>query len=162
MGTNKRTYRARAAVWGLGESGTGKEQVAVEFKVLTEGAAEQSLTWYGYFTDGAIEKTIESLRNCGWQGDDLSQLDGLGANEVDIVVEDETYEGKTTARVQWVNKVGALAIKTPLTPDRAKSFAAAMKDRIRAVELAGGKRTTPKPASAPTGQKPLSESDIPF
>jgi hypothetical protein len=167
MGTNKRIYRAKAREWGLGESGTGKPQVAVSFLVLTEGATHAQLTWYGYFTDETFDRTVESLRHCGWQGDDLSDLSGLDANEVDLVVEDETYNGETRTRVQWVNKAGGLALRAPMAADRAKAFAASMRDRVRA--LGAGSRPPPKsngsnapPPSNRPEPPPLTDNDIPF
>lgn len=168
MGANKRIYRAKAKTWGLGESGTGKEQVAVEFDVLTEGAAEKNLVWYGYFTDATLERTIESLRYMGWKGDDPSDgLPGLDANEVDIVVEDEEYEGKTYAKVQWVNRPGGLALKAPLSEEKAKAFGASMRERIRAIDASKGERkvAAPKPPNggAPaSGAKSMTEKDVPF
>jgi hypothetical protein len=166
MGTNRRYYEAKATEWALGESSSGKEQVVVSFHVLTPDAQEQRLTWYGYFTEKTADRTLESLRHCGWTGDDLTDLTGLDANEVQLVVEDEEYEGKVTAKVQWVNKAGGLALKAPLAPDKAKAFAASMRDRIRAMDAAGGVRkpsAAPKPASlAAPEPPPHSDADLPF
>lgn len=170
MEANKRTYRAKAREWGLGETGTGKEQVAVEFTILTEGATEQGLVWYGYFTEATLERTIESLRHMGWKGDDPSDgLPGLDANEVDIVVENEEFEGRTYAKVQWVNRPGGLAIKAPLAPEKAKAFGAAMRERIRAIDASKGERKAAQPkaangsaGAAPAGQKQMTEKDVPF
>lgn len=162
--TNKRYYKARATSGILGETQGGKPEVAIAFSILTPGASHSSLTWHGYFTEATEARTIESLRIAGWRGDDLSQFaDGYDfpaeAPEVELVVEDEEYEGKVRTKVQWVNRAGGPAVKTPLTGDKAKAFAAAMRDKFRAHDAANGKRTpTPKPAAAPA--KPL--DDIPF
>lgn len=157
------TYKAKAKSWGLGESGTGKEQVAVSFDILTEGAELPNITWYGYFTEETMARTVESLRICGWKGDDLSVLDGLDANEVDLVIDEEVYEGKTQTKVKWINRSGGLALKAPLSDERKKAFAAAMRDRIRAIDAAGGKRTATAPkASRPPDPPPLTDQDIPF
>lgn len=153
-GTNKRFYPARARNWTLGLSSNHKEQVAVEL-VLPEGSSDgESLTWYGYFTDATFDRTVESLRYMGWEGTDLSDgLPGLDAKEVSITVEDEEYEGKVTAKVQWINKPGGVAVKTPLVGDEAKAFGAAMKDRIRALDAAKGtkpaQQARPAAAAAP-------------
>ena len=90
-GTNKRYYRGKAKEWTLSESSTGKVMIVVLFDILTEGASEKSLTWRGFFTEATTDRTIESLRAMGFEGDDLSQLVGLDKNEVDLVVEDEEY-----------------------------------------------------------------------
>ena len=178
-GTNQRYYRAKAKEWTLAESSTDKVMIVVLFDILTEGAAEKSLTWRGFFTEKTTDRTIESLRFMGFEGDDLSQLEGLDRNEVDLTVEDEEYTDKETgevkhsARVQWVNKPKSLAVKKALEGDSLKSFAAQMKAAFRAADAANGKRTSaPKPAATPsTGQSgglrrpeppPLTDSDIPF
>lgn len=182
---NKRIYRAKAMSWGLGISGEGtpkeKEQLAVEFQVLTEGAPESALTWYGYFTEATADRTIEAMRYMGWTGTDFAALEGLDANEVELVVEDEEYEGNVRAKVQWVNKPGGLGIKAPLVGDRLKTFAAQMKGRVAQFDAAGG-RPAPAPAKpaaakpAPAARKmppikdgdsrpeppPLADADIPF
>lgn len=163
-GANKRVYRAKAKSWGLGETKSGAEQVAVEFSILTEGAAETSLTWHGYFSEKTFDRTIQSLRYCGWSGDDMTNLEGLDANEVDIVVEDEEYEGKTFAKVQWVNKPGGLQLKAPMAEEKAKAFAASMRDKIRALDAAtgtkpNGAKATAKPAAAKAA---AATDDLPF
>lgn len=167
MGTNKRFYEAKARTWGLGESGTGSEQVAIEFEILTPDAPEKALTWYGYFSEKAFDRTIESLRICGWAGANLEEIadgqGGLDANLVSLTVEDEEYDGRTFAKVQWVNRPGGLALKAPLVGERAKSFAAQMQGRIRALDASQGKR--PAPAAAPAGNggaKKPEFDDVPF
>lgn len=163
-------YRAKAKEWTLGEAGDkGTPEVAVYFVFTDSELAGQGITWHGFLTDAAADRTIQSLRYCGWTGDDLSNLTGLDANEVELVIENETYEGKTYLRVQWVNKPGGLAVKAPMTGDKAKAFAASMRDRIRALDAAGGVKRQPaaaknsRPAqSGPPEPPPLTDADIPF
>lgn len=172
MGTgNQRKYAARAKEWALGETAKGGEEVVVHFEILTPDAEMSAINWYGYFTDKTWERTIESLRICGWTGADLQSLDGLNANEVELVIEDEEYEGKMRARVRWVNRPGGLSLKAPLSGDRAKSFAASMRDRIKALDATSPQRPAPRtqPAMAPPphigqngGAPPLTDDDIPF
>src|SRR5262245_48948220 len=89
----KRHYRARALHSALGRARNGREQIAVEFQILDEGFESERITWYGYFGDEGrgtrtpTQITVEALRNCGWVGDDLSDLSGIDANEVALVVE---------------------------------------------------------------------------
>lgn len=178
MGNNTRRYIARAEQWGIGETDSGKPQVAVGFQILTEGADPGYITWHGYFTEKTADRTIESLRLCGWQGDDLTELTdsnpaaNLSANEVELVIEDETYEGKTRAKVQWVNRPGgALALKAPLVGDKLKAFAAEMRQNIRAFDAAKGVKrpaarpqssTPPPPHIGDDAAPPLTDDDIPF
>lgn len=153
MGTNKRYYRARGVHAVLGESSTGKEQVAVTLQILDEGATHQQLTWYGFFTDATWERTIESLRTLGWQGDDLNDLTGIDRDEVSITVEDEEYNGQVYTRVKWINKAGGPAVKSPLTGDRAASFAAQMKAKIRALDA-----QKKQLGAVPVAQRPVSSA----
>lgn len=165
MASEKWYYRARAQEWSLGESSKGTPYVAVRFAVLSEGAQWQQLTWYGYCSDATADRTIESLRLMGWQGDDITQLSGLDANDVDLVVELEEYEGKQSPRVRWVNKPGGLAIAQPLEGDKLKAFGAAMRDKVRALDASAGKRRPTPPAprqDARPEPPPISDADLPF
>ncbi|MDP2271236.1 MAG: hypothetical protein Q8K32_10930 [Archangium sp.] len=172
-GTNRRYVRSKAKSWALGVSSTGKEQIAVSFLLPADPGlelGERHLAWYGYFTDATAERTIESLRCMGFEGDDLTQLEGLDKNEVELVIEDEEYEGHLNEKIQFINKAGGAMVKTPLVGEKAASFAAQMKAKFRAFDAGNGKRTT-KPAAAakpaaggPIGDEPppLADADIPF
>ena len=161
------TYRAVPTEAILGLTDTGNEQIAVTF-MLTDGSARGAV-WYGFFTEKTLERTVESLRYMGWTGNDLSEFEqgkpapsGFG-EEVEIVVEQETYNGVTRSRVRWVNRVGGPTVKTALTGAQAVSFAARMKAKIAALDAAAkaaGNGTAhppvaPKPAAAPQEQDDL-------
>jgi hypothetical protein len=109
-------YRAKAASATLGKTSTGKEQVYVDFELISGEAKGQHLGWYGYFTENTAERTLESLEYCGWDGNSIRELRGLGSKEVELVVEYERNEqdGKEYLRVRWVNKVGG-GVKEALT-----------------------------------------------
>lgn len=154
-------YRARASSWGLGESKSGKEQLAIEFRLTDPEAPTKLITAFLFFTEKTFDRTIESLRHCGWQGDDLTNLSGLDANEVDLVLEEEEYEGKRQTKVKWINRCGGLTLKAPLSEDKARTFAASMRDRIRALDASAG-RPAAKPAAKATVtnfQKPATKGD---
>jgi hypothetical protein len=129
------TYRACALEGALGLTNTGKEQVAVKFDLLDFPG--QTITWYGYFTDNTTQSTFRGLRTAGWKGSDLSDLSDLSnpaGPEVYLVIERETYQGKTTAKVRWVNSAGGLALKNAMVPEQAKAFAARMRDQLAAFD----------------------------
>lgn len=166
-GTNKRYLRSKALEWKLGESDGGKPYLGVSFKVKdTLDGEEKFVGWRGFFTEATTDRTIESMRYMGFEGDDLSNLVGLDKNEVELVVEDEEYEGKMYPRVQWVNKPRGPMVKNELDGQKLSAFAAQMKSAFRAHDAAEGKRVGTKPAAAPSGDKrpepPLSDADIPF
>lgn len=159
------TYKAKAIGGGLGETSKGAEQVAVEFSLLDEGFNGWRITWFGFFTEKTTESTIRALRTCGWQGTDLTDLTGIDTNEVLLVIENETYDGKTSPKVRWVNPLGGgLALKNPMAPDKAKAFAARMRAQIAAVDATSGqRRTSTKPAGMNTNEPPPhTDNDMPF
>jgi hypothetical protein len=165
------TYRARAVSGGLGYASNGTEQLGVDF-MITEGPNEgQHVTWWGYFTEKTADRTIESLRIMGWQGDDLCDLTGIDQNPVDLVIEAEEYEDKRTGeirsvgKVRWVNRAGGLTIKDAMSPAQAREFAARMRGKV--VALGGPRKPVAapppvrRPPAAPAAQ-PMVDDDIPF
>jgi hypothetical protein len=145
----------------LGMTKTHKECVGVEFELKESG---QHISWYGYFTDATSERTIEALRFCGWRGQDLSDLSDIGNDpsvEVSLVIEQEEWEGKVRAKVQWVNRAGGLAMANPLDQGQAQAFAQRMKGAVLAYDQAVG--PAPKKATAPAnGHKQAVSSKPPF
>jgi len=165
------THKARAIDCALGMTGTGKEQIGVLLE-LSETA--ERITWYGYFTDGTFERTIESLRYLGWSGTDLlafrSGLPSECVNEVEIVVEDEAdQDGKLRRKVRWINGSGGVAIKETLDDGQARVFAAKMRAKVAALQaktgVAAPRSSTPKlPSQVATNAsgEVLAEDEIPF
>jgi hypothetical protein len=158
------TYRARSVEGALGQTSKGKEQVAVKFDLLDFPG--QSITWFGFFTEATTNSTFKALRTAGWKGTDLSELSDLSnpdAPEVYLVIEHETYEGKKTAKVRWVNSAGGLALKARLEPEQAKAFAARMRDQLAAFDAAskqnGGTPARAAQRRAEDDGPPLSELD---
>lgn len=170
------TYNARAHDWRLGYTGTGKEQIAVQFLLLDGEAEGQLITWYGFFTDATTDRTLESLKHCGWDCRDLFALDGMGTKDVQIVIKHEDdLKGVPRARVQWVNAPGTNegpAIKNVMDDSQRKEFAARMKGKVTAFSKG---QATPKNSGNPNGNggskrgaqrppaaQPQDDDDIPF
>ncbi len=164
-------FKARAIEGGLGESSEGNPQVGVRFTILDEEFHGEEITWFGSFsrnkgqgTKTPFERTIESLRACGWKGDDLSNLEGIDANEVSLVVEHDNYNGKILAKVKWVNRAGGLALKAPMSADKAKAFAAKMRGEVIAASRAVAAAQGAPPASSagrPPATRPQSHPNAP-
>jgi hypothetical protein len=169
----------QGAAWAqFGKSqNKGTLQVYVAFAVLDGPYAGRRLGWFGYFTDNTVERTIESLRLCGLKGDDLAAaVTGPLDQEVQLVVEHETYDGKTRAKVVWVNAPGggAFRMANPMNTGDLRKFAASMKAKMRGKpEVAGARREAPAVTAPPApsealpqsqGEQPLTPSDeeIPF
>lgn len=145
------TYRARGVTAALCETKSGKEQLAIEFVLFdNQGMEGEHVTYFGSFSDAAWDITIRALRTCGWTGADLSDLSGVDANEVSLVLEEEEWEGRTRVKVRWVNAPNqGMAIKAPLAADKAKAFAAQMRARILAMDAQSGARPQARPAQRP-------------
>lgn len=181
------TQRAKAVSWALGQANTGTPQVGVEFELL-DADGRPHITWYGFFTDKTLERTVESLRHMGWEGCDLDQLDGLDRNEVYLVIDEQPdLEGKMRARVRWVNSSGGLAMTNRLEGNDLRAFSAQMRSAILALDPSNAAKHAaarkpsqarkPAPSSARSdssrgpmspepppdfGPPPHDDSDIPF
>lgn len=158
---NKYVAQAIPEESALAESSTGTPCVAVRFQIIEphEQFGER-ITWYGYLSEKAQARTIESLRIAGFKGDDLTDLSSLGSDQCEIDVQNETYEGKVQTRVKWVNRIGGsgVAVKGVMDDAKRKAFAASLRGAFRAFDATNGKPPT-KP-SAPRGGP--SSSDVPF
>lgn len=110
----------------FGETGNGNPQVVIHYEI-TEGEYKgRRLPWFGYFTDDATDRTLESIRISGFADDDLSKLPSTPLkSKVTLTVEHNTYEDKTHARVAWVNKPGGAILKVanPLNQKALKGLA---------------------------------------
>lgn len=138
-------YRARAVAASPGESKNGTEYVAVQFQLLD---VDTTLTWYGYLSERAIERTAEALRTCGFLGDDPFALEagnllGLDSNEVEVVVEAEAdLTGTMRSRIRWVNALRGTGLAvTPIAEDKRKAVRARFKAAI--LQVAGAAKPAP-------------------
>jgi hypothetical protein len=154
----------------FGESKTGKPQVVVNFEILEGPDAGRRIAWFGYFTEKTVQRTVESLRYCGFKGDDLAgAVTQVLDQEVQIVVAHEEYDGKVTARVNWVNRAGGDGFRMEKTMGRTAltQFAAQLRNAVRQVPEAGGRKAerNGKPAGGPPeagDQRPPADDEIPF
>lgn len=144
-------FLARARGAQLGVAGTGTEQIAVEFEVTEEGDYRgERITWFGFFSDKTYERTLEALRHCGWQGDDLRDLTGIDQNEVELDCSNETDpKGNVRLRVQWVNKPGGMRLKQPMTDAQSADFAERMKAKVIAHRQAAPAEAAPAGKATP-------------
>lgn len=145
---NPGTYKAKAIRAELGESQNGTPFAAVTFRLEDH---DDTIVWYGYITDKTTERTLRSLRIAGWIGNDLRTIEGDGSalrEVVDLVIQDDEYNGKVRSKVQWVNKP--------------KSSAGFDKEALAKRLAAVAKVTTKeKPVVLGGGREP-DESDLPF
>lgn len=142
-------YRARAREGALTTSKTDKPMLVVTFEIVDDGEWKGAcMTWRGFFTEKTTDRTFESLRYCGWRGDDINNLDGIKDNEVELDIKREKYKEKWEPKIQWVNKPGTIKAGAPMAADRATAFAAAMRRAAEASRVKTGA------GSAPAGNVP--------
>lgn len=61
------------------------------------------LPWFGYFSDDAKKRTVESLKMLGFAGKSIRDLPAAElTNSVPVTVGNNEFEGKTMSRVDWI------------------------------------------------------------
>jgi hypothetical protein len=145
-------YKAKPVQAILGQSSTGKDQVEIVFvfydrKTLTN--IERS-GWF-YLTPAAFDRTIETLRVCGWTSDDLSDLSSISETtspDVEVVMGEEEYEGKIKLKLKYVNKWRERQEREPLEPAKAREFAEVMRSKVKEAD-ARNQQKNGAPGKAP-------------
>jgi len=96
------------------------------------------------FAGKAPEYSMKKLRMLGWTGDDVTALTNIDANEVDVRVYEETYEGKTQTKCEIVFGGGSFKFKNQLDDRGKKAFAAQLRGLAKSIPAAAasGVRST--------------------
>lgn len=148
-------YVARAtpaSEWG--ESSRGKEECRIKFRIEEGEHKGETITAFQYAsTEANAAITIKSLRICGctFPGDDITDLSGIDANQVRIVVVEDEWEGTVRMKVKYINPLDGVDFGKPMEGGKRTSFAQRMKG---AVIMAKSKES-----EAPA---PEVKGDIPF
>ena len=149
-------YKAKAVKDSIqtGETEKGVLQIAINLDVKdAEGKSIGEMTTFLYFSPESASYSYERLGLLGWKGkgpDDIDNLDGIDANEVDVIVKaPEQYKAndgtmKTgTAKIEILTGGGKVTLNKPLDKNTFKA-------RLKAV---GGPATGGAPPAA-AGTKP--------
>jgi hypothetical protein len=156
------TYHARIQRYEMGETDKGTPYVRVLLAVEDGGMNPSEISYFGYLTEKSAPYTLRTLLTMGFTGSDpLDLADAAKGNlltteELDVVIEHETYEGKTRAKV-----IAIYGHRPSMTPSQAKVKLGAMnlKAQLAAIKAELGIKTqAPKPAPA----QPAHEPDLPF
>lgn len=175
-------YIGKVIDGGLAKASTGNEQAALLCELGGDGPEKgTTLTFYGYFTEKTADSTIEALRNAGWQGSDLEEVNRWkevvpNPPDVQFVIrqkptldQDGNETDDTRPEVRFINRVAGLGVKERLSADESKSFAQKMKGKLLAFDQsnrgpknngAAQRPTPPKQQQAPAKQ--TGDLDIPF
>lgn len=118
-------HKAKVYDYGLVENDKGEPVVMIRFKF------ESGDTWYWTGTLGsenAMKRTLSTLITCGLKSDDLEGLaEGLESNmldidtEVECVLEESEYEGKTRLQIKYVNPIGGRKFGEAMDKQKAKT-----------------------------------------
>lgn len=151
-------YPARATgeyEWGMSPNGHDFVWINFDLEEVEDGE-QQSIGAYVYFSDASAARAIESLRACGctFPANDITNLEGLGSKPVQLVIEPDTYEGKTKPKVRWINAQGGIKDDQKMNAVQKASF----KDRMKGALLATAGSSPPADPAAPK----VDDSDIPF
>jgi len=131
-----------------------KDCIKITFD-LAPGHEEKydSMPFTGWLhNDQAIEITLGALRNCGWEGDMINDLTGIDKNAVMLVIDDEEYEGKTNARIKFVNRIAGFGAKNPLNEQQSMALAHRLRTKAAAHRQSYGT------AAAKSEQRPSGNS----
>lgn len=126
------TYKAMPRDAVMGKTSKGAEQLGIAFEILDGDEKGKTITAYLYFSEKSVDRTLESLEHCGWDGESLRDLRTALTREVSIVVELDTYEGKTSAKVRWINSGAGAAVKEKLEPAAIVSLEQRLKGKMLA------------------------------
>lgn len=144
------TYKATILEYSVLEPKPGKSpQVAVKFQINNESELtddKETIVYYGSLSPKALPYTLANLLRCGLKSDDLSTLcesDAFDGREIELVLENDTYEGKTRLKVQWINEIGGSKFKA-IAKDQAKSMLSHLSGDVAAARHEMGIKTKPK------------------
>lgn len=122
-------YKAKISNYGITNTKAGDPQVAVLFDIQDQDGTPREMTWYGTFKEGkGRDITLRALLTMGMRSDDFEKLaEGItgnvlnAENPVNLSIEDEPgQDGKTYAKIRWINPVGGSAFRDKMTKDQAK------------------------------------------
>lgn len=134
------THRARAigAVLTETKGNARREHVFIKFGLVAD--MNDVVDWQGYFGDNKdrggktlTERTTDAMKCCGWQGDDIRELSTITRNEVEIVVQEEEFNGTYRMKVRFIQPIGTAAkfMPQPLEGRYADDFAKRIQARLR-------------------------------
>ena len=140
--------------WGT--AGTGTQQLLLHFSLLDEGEWKGTvLPWWGFFTKDAYQRTLQSLRFCGWVGNSAADLGPLD-QKVSILIEHKESQqkpGHWYAQVAFVNRFGGgVKMKNRMTQREVEQMAARLRSAASAIppvpglRVPRGSKATPAPS----------------
>lgn len=134
----------------IGESSQrGTPFVAVNFRIIDGDWSGETIPWIGHLTDKTAQRTIESLRYCGFVGDDLAGVETQRLSQiVELEIKHEPSQkdpSKTFPRVRWVNRPSSGAVlKGRMDPSARRRIADELKALVKSSTVAPGEKAQPQ------------------
>jgi hypothetical protein len=145
-------FRGTITGHGVSEAKSGAQQIFVQ--IQNSEVPDQRITAFMSMAEtvtstgrSVIDYTVEKLRRCGWKGFSLSEIEAgemLVGNEIIYEVEHEVFEGKTRAKVGWINDPAGGIQRANATAENISRF-----EEIAKQNPPENKPTTGQPAGAP-------------
>lgn len=147
-------YKVKCVAHKFGRAGTGTEQIGVKLQITEGNHKGQYLTWYGFFTEAAIDTTIKSLRALGLRGDDLRNCSSMYEGEAIAVVQHEVdRDNNKRARVRWINGAD-VAMNDVMNERELGAFASRMRGSMARFPSSQAAPANNAPANAPPSRGP--------
>ena len=152
-----------------GENQTPYIRIPVRVSEQRDGKNDQIgrvITWQGWLTDAAFDRTIKALCEAfpEWDGDLESLSRGefsFAGGECQIVAESENYEGKPRIKAKWLNPVGGGG--KPMDAAKVSSLVGKLSQRAKAVaKTVRSESGAPAPRSSRPAAPEPEDDDIPF
>lgn len=160
------SYVAIAKEFDFGETKNGNAFIKVEFEICDGPEEGRNISWFGYFTKATAERTLESLRYCGWSGDKITpEMPGLGSTKCMLSVDEEEYDGKVRTRVQWVNQLyrkGSRPLESRLDDGGLAKLNANLGDHLLKSQPIEGAEKIDGAQAARAGSAQADSDDLPF
>jgi hypothetical protein len=103
----KKKYDAKLEGYGIQKTKAGDPQPYIQFSIMDENGDQQKVYWHGSLKgEKAEEITLTTLVKAGFSGSDIADLNKNGmfmAKDLNLVLEEHVFNGKTTVRVKFVN-----------------------------------------------------------
>lgn len=120
------TFKAKAYSWSVYEAKSGAVGINVEFEPSAEWSGQEWVSWADYAPhtvrgaffvvgkDGSVNETaVKQMKNLGWDGSFLQVVGTPPDIEVQIVVQNQIYNGADQFKVAWVNPVESVPGAAP-------------------------------------------------
>jgi hypothetical protein len=168
--TNPGTYKAVIAEGAWLNPGDKTPSVGIQFQFEREPGKLESITHFLYLSEKARPYTMDKLVELGYDftkalkvedGNKIFDSSYFTVKQVDIVLENETYEDKTRLKVKYINIPGGMSMAG--TTVQSAMGNVDMRSEIEAAKarLAAKGRTAPTPSTQeelpnfPSGRAPF-------